>query len=118
MATTMMKKLGQKLTQRLTNSLQKKDAKLMYEDPFQASPLKTVTPPGGSGRVDLIKPGKVWKTTSPAPTPLGTVCNIIRQADGSLVVTGDQTLLREYFEQDPEQWLRCLALKESKNGKT
>ena len=56
---------------------------------------------------------------SPLPNPpVGTSCSVTKTGAGEFVIAGDQDLLREIFENDPEQWLRCLALKGTKNGKT
>jgi hypothetical protein len=50
------------------------------------------------------------------PPMVGTTCSIIKTGPGEYVIAGDKTLLRDVFENDPEQWLRCLALKEDNNG--
>lgn len=57
-------------------------------------------------------------TAQVIPTPVGSICTVVKTSDGEHIVTGDQSLLREVFESSPEQWLRCLALKDTKDGKT
>lgn len=55
----------------------------------------------------------------PPKKPIGATCSIIKTADGGFDIVGESNLLQEFFETKPEQWLRCLALRdESKNGKT
>ncbi len=49
---------------------------------------------------------------------VGAMCTIHKTAPGEFVITGDSDLLKAYFESSPELWLRCAALKGTKNGKT
>jgi len=53
----------------------------------------------------------VGASNSQPNIPIGGVCTVTKTAQGQFVVSGDHALLRDYFENDPEQWLRCLALK-------
>lgn len=54
-------------------------------------------------------------SNSQPSTPIGSVCTVYKTSKGQFVISGDHALLRDYFETDPEQWLRCLALKEDRN---
>jgi len=47
---------------------------------------------------------------------VGAMCTLFKTAQGEYVIQGDSDLLRDFFEANPEQWLRCLALKEDNNG--
>lgn len=49
------------------------------------------------------------------PLPIGAVCSIIKTAEGEFIITGDSAVLRDLFENSPEQWLRCLALTKGEN---
>ena len=48
-------------------------------------------------------------STSP-PAPVGSTCSLFKSGNGEFVVAGDESLLRDYFENDPELWLRVAAL--------
>ena len=52
-------------------------------------------------------------TQPQSPQPIGDVMTLVKTGNGEFVLSGinAQRLLREYFEQDPELWLRMLALK-------
>jgi hypothetical protein len=50
------------------------------------------------------------------PAPVGTAVSIFKTSSDEFVVSGDEALLRDFFEAHPEQWLRCLALTKDKNG--
>ena len=43
---------------------------------------------------------------------VGGVCSIVKTNKGEFVISGDSDLLQEVFESRPEQWLRCMALKD------
>ena len=118
----MMKQSGQKLGRRLINLQQRKSGKSMFVGPSPPIQCKTSTALGGSGNLDL-KPGKVWimgrQAKQPKTCAYEVDCTLVQTEKGELVISGDTSLLRQYFESSPEQWLRCLALtKESKDGKT
>ena len=49
------------------------------------------------------------------PAPVGSTCSLFKTEQGKYVVAGDETLLRDYFENNPEQWLRIIALAGEEN---
>jgi hypothetical protein len=121
--TIMMKSIGQRPSQQLTSLQQSTAPQSMYDPTSQNQQglLRTDTLLGGSANSFDLKPGQVWKMGAAAQqqqNPIGAAVSIFKTGNGEIVITGDKILLREYFESDPEQWLRCLALKGTKNGKT
>lgn len=97
------------------------DTKLISDKIFAAQQKfgKTNTPPGGLGN-DMgttskipptpsgsLRPGQRWSVSPPA---VGATCSIFKTEQGEYVVAGDENLLRDYFENNPEQWLRVAAL--------
>ena len=115
----MINELGHLLSQQLINLQKRKNAQSTSGLGLsnQQGQAATNTRLGGFGN-------NVFGATSQSPpvyggSPgIGAMCTIHKTGTGEFVITGDSDLLKAYFEISPELWLRCAALKGTKNGKT